>query len=152
MTPTRWRLIITLAVVAAVLGWAVANLYELIAGRTLPVPVTAAVFLVALAVVLFIWTVLMRQRMQPRVGQEPVDPFMASRSAALAMASSRTGALVGGFYAGVALEMLSLTDTAYGLERLWVSITCVAACVALVFVALWLENICRIKEDDSDAE
>lgn len=148
MTPTRWRLIVTLAVVAAVLGWVVANLYEIVAGRTLPVPLTAAVFLVAIAVVLFIWTVLMRQRLQPKPGQEPVDPFMASRSAALAMASSRTGALVGGFYAGVALEMLTLSDTEYGLERLWISIACVAASAALVFVAMWLETICRISEED----
>ncbi|MFZ1362733.1 MAG: DUF3180 domain-containing protein [Candidatus Nanopelagicales bacterium] len=148
MTPTRWRLIVTLAVVAAVLGWVVANLYELVAGRTLPVPILAAIFLVAIAVVLFIWTVLMRQRLRLKTGQEPVDPFVAARSAALAMASSRTGALVGGFYAGVAIEMLTLSDTEYGLERLWISITCVAASAALVFVAMWLETICRIKEED----
>ena len=148
MTPTRWRILIALAVVSAVLGWVAAKLYEEVAGRTLPVPLTAAIFLVGLAVVLFVWTVLMRQRMRPKAGQEPVDPFMASRSAALAMASSRTGALVGGFYAGVAVQMFTLADTAYGSERLWIAVACVASCVALVFVAMWLEHICRIPEDE----
>lgn len=150
MTPTSWRLLSTLALIAAVLGWGVTKLYDQLAGRTLPVPVTAAIFLVGLAVVLFIWTVLIRQRLNPKPGQEPVDPFIASRSAALAMASSRTGALVGGFYAGVAIEMLTLSDTAYGQERMWIALGCVVASAALVVVGLWLESICRIKEEEDD--
>lgn len=150
MTPTSWRLILVLAVIAGVLGWGIADLYERAVGRTLPVPITAAFFLAAMAVVLFIWTVIVRQRMNPKPGQEPVNPFLASRSAALAMASSRTGALVAGFYAGVGIDMLALSDTVYGRERLWIALGCVVAAAAVTVVALWLESICRIKEEDPD--
>lgn len=150
MTPTRpWQLVL-LAVFAAAIGFASVGLWDAAFGRTLPVPVLAPVTLFFLAVALGIWAFLIRPRILRKPGTKPISPFVAARTAALAMAASRTGAIVGGFYAGVALALSLATATPAVSERLWLSAASMFASLLMVLAALWLEHVCRLRHDDDD--
>ena len=76
---------------------------------------------------------------------------MAARTAALAMAASRAGSLVLGFYAGVALASLPHRDTPAGMTKTWASAASAVGALALVAAALWLEFLCRLPLDDDRA-
>lgn len=150
MTPTRPWLLIALAVLAAAIGLAAVGLWEALFGRTLPVPVLAPVTMLLIAVALFIWTLLIRPRILRRPGTRPISPFVAARTAALAMAASRTGSLVGGFYAGVAITLVLATATPAVTERMVLAGASAFASLLVVLAALWLEHVCRLSVDDDD--
>lgn len=148
MTTTRPTLLLILAGLAGVVGWATVDLFQSLVGRSLPVPWTAAATLALLAVALFIWALTIRPRILRAKGTRPVSPFVAARTAALAMAASRTGALVAGFYAGIAVQLLSQLDNAVAQQRFINALAAVLAGFLLVLAALWLEHICRLPGDD----
>ena len=150
MTPTRLRLLLVLAALAAVIGWCTVQLYGSLFGQTLPVSWTAAVTMFVLALAIFIWALLIRPRIKRKQGTRPISPFIAARTAALAMAASRTGALVAGFYLGVAVELLNRFDVPATRQRLWFSLATVVASILVVMAALWLEHICRLTEGEDD--
>ena len=79
-----------------------------------------------------------------------MDPIVAARSAALAMAASRTGAIVAGFYAGVTVGLLPGWSVAYVRDRVVVSAVTVLTASLVVAAALWLERVCRVPPDASD--
>jgi hypothetical protein len=152
VTPTRPRLLVALVVVAAAVGWGVVTLVDAFADSSLPVPWTAPVVMVVLAVALALWARGTRARLAGRPGTTPMDPLVAARSAALAMAASRTGALVAGFYAGVAVALVPSWEVAYVRERVVISILTVVGAGLVVAAALWLEHVCRVPPDSSDDE
>jgi hypothetical protein len=80
-----------------------------------------------------------------------MEPLVAARSAALSMAASRTGAVVAGFYAGVAIALAPMWDVPYVRERILVSLAAVGGAVLVVLAALWLERVCRLPPQDDDA-
>lgn len=80
-----------------------------------------------------------------------MPPLLAARTAALAMAASRAGSLVAGFYAGVALASLPHRDTPAGLATTWASAASTVGAFVLVVAALWLEYMCRLPLDDDRA-
>ena len=124
MTPTRPRLLLVLAALAAAIGFATVLLWDSLTGRTLPVPLTAALTLVLLAVALFVWALAMRPRLLGLPNTRPVSPFVATRTAALAMAASRTGAIV--------------------------ALACVSAALLVTLAAVWLEYLCRLTKNHDD--
>lgn len=150
MRPTRARLLVALGVVAAAVGWAVTTLVDAFADRTLPVPWTAAVVMLVLAVALALWARGTRARLAGRPGTTPMDPLVAARSAALAMAASRTGALVAGFYAGVAVALAPSWDVGTVRGRIVVAALTVVGAGLVVAAALWLEHVCRVPPGPSD--
>lgn len=152
MTPTRIRTLAVIALVTVVLGWLLATLVDALAQRLLPVPWAAAAALAMMAFALFVWTVLARPRLLRKPGRPPLPPMTAARTAALAMAASRTGAGVGGFYAGVALALLPSWDTPAGRDYALAAGSAALASAALVVVALWLESLCRLRGGDPDGE
>lgn len=147
MTPTRVRLLIALGVLAASIGWAIAVLVDNQSGRVVPIPWLAALTLWFLAIALLIWTVLARPRLKRKAGHRPMAPLVAARTAALAMAGSRTGSLVAGFYVGIGLGTLPSRATQAGADTFWISLASAAGALALAAVALWLEHICRLPTD-----
>ncbi|MDD2857104.1 MAG: DUF3180 domain-containing protein [Candidatus Nanopelagicales bacterium] len=147
MTPTRIRLLLVLAVLAGAIGWAVAVLVSGQAGRVVPVTWLAPLTLWFLAVALLVWALLARPKLQRRPGSRRMAPLVAARTAALAMAASRTGALVAGFYLGLAVGTLPSQQTPAGSESLWAAALSTAGAVALVAAALWLEHLCRLPSD-----
>jgi len=145
--PTRIRFLLLLAVLAGVLGWAIASLMDGQSGRALPVPFLAAVTLWLLAASVFVWALFARPRLQRTPGAHPMPPIVAARTAALAMAASRTGAIVAGLYAGVAVGTLPDRLTQAGNHSLWAAGGAAMGALALVIAALWLEHLCRLPSD-----
>ena len=150
MKPTPIRLLLLIAVIGAVIGFALANVMNGQSGRALPVPYLAAVTLWLLALALFIWAYLAKPRLRRISGTVPLAPIVAARTAALAMAASRTGSLVAGFYLGLGLGTLPDIATPAGSSTMWASGGAMLGAVALVAAALWLEYLCRLpNEGDS---
>ena len=146
MTPTSSRLLPTLGVVSAVAGWVLADVIDRAAGRSVPVPWTAPATLAILAAALVFWAVGMRRRLR----EKRVDPFVAARTAALAMAASRTGAIATGVYAGFLVWFIGQWWIEAARARGFASMAAVIAGLMVVAAALWLERICRIKGDGDD--
>jgi hypothetical protein len=156
--PTRWVPLVAIAAIALAVGWVLVDAVERVAGRILGVPWLAAVALWVLALGVLGWTLLSRGRLghspsgPAGAGNQPgpsMPPLVAARTAALAMAASRTGALIGGFYVGVALGLLGVRDTPTGSQSLGAAAVSAVACVLLVGSALWLERLCRLCDDDA---
>ena len=160
MTQTRWVPLVAIAAVALAVGWVLVDLVERIAGRILSVPWLAAGALWVLALGVLGWALLSRGRLgrKPRSGpatagasdghDRRMPALMAARTAALALAASRTGALIGGFYLGIALGLIGVRDTPTGSASLGASVASVLACSVLVGAALWLEALCRLRDGD----
>lgn len=87
-------------------------------------------------------------RRKLRDGQ--VDPFVATRTAALAMAASRTGAIAAGVYAGFLVWFVGQWWIEAARARGIASAIAVVTAVLVVAAALWLERICRIKDGSDD--
>jgi len=149
MTPTRARLLVVLAVVGAVVGWSLSRLVDAYVGRSLPVPWTAPVVMGMLAVAIVLWTRGTRARLARRPGTKPMEPIVAARSAALAMAGSRTGSVVAGFYLGVAIALSRGWDVPYVRELTLLALATVLTSGAVVAASLWLERVCRLPPDAS---
>jgi hypothetical protein len=150
MRPTRLRLLVAVAVVAAAIGWGLVHVVESWLGRIVPVPwlAAAALWLVAGAVGYWAWS--SRPRLQRRPGAKPMPPLVAARTAALAMAASRIGALVLGFYAGIAIGMAPHLQTPSGQQTFWAAGLAAAGAAALVAAALWMEHLCRLPAGPPD--
>lgn len=144
MTPTRIRTLVAMAAIAAAVGWGVVQVVDAWLGRLVPVPWLAAAALWLLAGAVLYWTISSRPRLQRRPGTRPMPPLVAARTAALAMAASRIGALVGGFYAGVAAGMVPSIATPTGSQTFWSAGLASLGALALVVAALWLEHVCRL--------
>lgn len=148
MEPTRLRLLVALGVLAAALGWAATHLVDTFANRTLAVPWTMAVVMAMLAFALVLWARGTRARLAGRPGTRPIEPLVAARTAALALAASRTGALVAGFYAGVVVALLPDWSIDPVRTRVITALVTIVAALLVVAAALWLERICRLPPDD----
>ncbi len=147
MSPTRARMLVATAVICAAVGWGLVQIVYSWNGRLVPVPwlAAAALWLVAAAVAYWTWS--SRPRLQRRPGSRPMPPVVAARSAALAMAASRIGAVVAGFYAGIAVAMLSHLMSETGTVTFWASTAAAVGGLALVASGLWLEHVCRLPLD-----
>lgn len=150
MTPTRFRLLALIAVTAGVVGWVLATIADSILERYLPVPWSAAVAMWLLGIGLGMWGVIVRPRLQRRPGTEPLPPFVAARTAALALAASRVGAGVFGFYLGVALVFVGDLPVPAAQSGAWASGATALGGAVITVIALWIERLCRITGDDDD--
>jgi len=150
MPPTKPSLLAALALLAGSLGWSLAHLWGQWFDTQMPLPWLTAVMMWLLAVSLFMWTISARSRLNPKPGQPRIHPIVAARSAALALAASRTGALVFGFYGGVLIFNLDLMATDAGRARVIIAGLILLASLLLIVVALWLERLCRIRKPPSD--
>jgi hypothetical protein len=144
MKPTRIRLLVAIAILAAAVGWGVVQVVDSWFGRLVPVPWLAAAALWLLAGAVLYWTVSSRPRLQRRPGAKPMPPLVAARSAALGMAASRIGALVAGFYAGIAIGMAPNLGTPSGAQTFWAATAAAVGAVGLAAAGLWLEHVCRL--------
>ena len=144
MKPTRVWGLVAAAIVAAAVGWGVVQLVDAWAGRVVPVPWLAAAALWLVAGAILYWAFASRPRLQRKPGARPMPPLVAARTAALAMAASRIGAVVAGFYAGLAVGMIPSIGTPSGSSTFWAASLASLGAVALVIAALWLEHVCRL--------
>lgn len=143
LAPTRARLLVLLAVVGTFLGWSLVRAVGAATGRIIGVPWLASLTLWALAIGLLLWTV--GARSHPATARHP-------RAAALALAASRTGAVIGGLYLGIVLGVAGDLGVPSGVAAFAAAATAVVACVVLTGAALWLESLCRLRRDDGPDE
>lgn len=148
MTPTRPMVLVVVGLISLVMGLAIADLYDTATGRPIPVPLSSAVTIAAVASVLVVWTEVFRRRM--RSPDQRIDPFVAVRSAALAMAASRAGAIICGLFVGVGSWYLFDLSSTAARQRALICALGAFASLATTLAGLWLERICRLPDDDDD--
>lgn len=159
MTPTRPGLLVALALGVAAVAYLVA---ETAYGSVPAVPGGAPVPLLLVAGAELALAKVVRDRVLHRPGPDgrpprrPLHPLQVARLAALAKASSPTGAVLAGAYGGLFAWTAPRADAlaAAGGDVLASGLAAVAALV-LVAAALVLERACRVppspeQEDDDD--
>lgn len=149
MRPTSILSLFGVAGIAALLGWGFAAWVDA-NGRLPAVPWTAVVVIWVVAGFVGAWAVVARRRLHPKPGVARMAPLMAARTTALALAGSRTGAVVFGMYGGVALRLLDETAVAAGRERLLAAALAALGGLILAALSLWLEHICRLPDDTDE--
>jgi Protein of unknown function (DUF3180) len=147
---TRISLLTALALLTAALGWSMARLWPHWFLVQMPVPPMNAVTMWLLATTLLIWTLLARKRLQSEIPSNRMPPLVAARTVALAMAGSRVGALVLGFYVGLLVINLQLIRSPDVSQRILIIALVALAALLLTVTAMWLERLCQIKHPPSD--
>ena len=154
LTPVRT--VVSIAVVAASVAWALLRILEsrsvdALTAVWLNVPWSLPVGLAGVAVGLGVSARAWTQRLHGTGGARPVDPLAAARTVAAAKASALVGALVGGAYAGYALFLLSGEDSELRTSRTWGCAATVVTAVAVVVAAMVLERVLRLPDDMDDS-
>jgi uncharacterized protein DUF3180 len=152
MQPTKSWALVVVAICAAAIGWAIAQVGF---ASLPPLPWTAVPALTLLAIGELLVARNLRPRLRGQPGAAPIDPIAVPRIVALAKASSMAAAAFGGLAAGFCIYTLAALDKAVPRHDALVSAFTVAAALALVAAALYLERCCRAPEppdDDDDDE
>lgn len=146
MQPTKISMLTVLAILAAAVGWSVAQLWPTFFGQGMPVSIGSAIAMILVFVTMLIWTLMTRARLKPGATLNRLHPIVAARTAALAMSASRVGSLAFGFYVGVLLANVAANYSSAGTDRIRISAVTAVASLLTAAVAIWLERICQIKE------
>jgi Protein of unknown function (DUF3180) len=149
----RVRVLVGLALVAGVLSWGAAGLWDTYG--TLPsVPVAAPIVLAIIAVVLAAAGLSLRSRLRAQRERRPdakgVDPLVAARAVVFGQASALVASLVGGIYGGMGVYLLRDLDIPPRRDQVVYAGTSVVAGVAVVIAALFLEHVLRIPDDEDE--
>lgn len=151
MKELRIRMLATVFVVAGVLSWAGARLWNSVG--TLPsVPLAAPIVLALIAVVLTATALSLRNRLKAQRERHPdargVDPLMAARAVVFGQASALVAALVAGMYGGVGAFLLEYLDVPARRDQAIYAGFSVVAGIAVIVAAIFLERVCKLPEDD----
>ena len=149
---TKVSMLVVLAILAAAVGWSVAQLWPTFFGQGMPVSIGSAIAMILVFVSLLIWTLMTRARLKPGATINRLHPIVAARTAALAMSASRVGSLAFGFYVGVFLVNVVAGYSSAGTDRIRVSAITALASLLTAIVAIWLERICLLKEPPNDRD
>ena len=153
MRELRIRVLVGVFVVAGILSWAGARLWNSIG--TLPsVPLAAPIVLALIAVVLLATALSLRGRFKAQRERRPeakgVDPLMAARAVVFGQASALVAALVAGMYGGTGVFLLELLDIPARRDQAIYAGFSVVAGIAVIAAAIFLERVCKLPEDDDD--
>ncbi|MER8004900.1 MULTISPECIES: DUF3180 domain-containing protein [unclassified Streptomyces] len=151
MRELRIRVLAGVFVVAGVLSWAGARLWNSIG--TLPsVPLAAPIVLALIAVVLLATALSIRGRLKAQRERRPeakgVDPLMAARAVVFGQASALVAALVAGMYGGTGVFLLELLDIPARRDQAIYAGFSVVAGIAVIAAAVFLERVCKLPDDD----
>ncbi|MFJ2555591.1 MULTISPECIES: DUF3180 domain-containing protein [unclassified Streptomyces] len=153
MKQLRIGVLAGLFVVAGVLSWAAARLWD--SFGTLPsVPLAAPIVLAAIAAVLAATALSLRSRLKAqrerRPGAQGVDPLMAARAVVFGQASALVAALVSGVYGGTGVFLLGSLDIPARRDQAIYAGFSVLAGIAVIAAAFFLERVCKLPEDGND--
>ncbi|MGX5188196.1 DUF3180 domain-containing protein [Streptomyces avermitilis] len=151
MKELRIRTLAAVFVVAGVLSWAGARLWNSVG--TLPrVPLAAPIVLALIAVVLLATALSLRARLKAqrerRPGAKGVDPLMAARAVVFGQASALVAALVAGMYGGTGAFLLESLDIPARRDQAIYAGFSVLAGIGVIAAAFFLERVCKLPEDD----
>ncbi|MEU3843082.1 DUF3180 domain-containing protein [Streptomyces sp. NPDC028635] len=153
MRELRIRALVGVFVVAGILSWAGARLWNSVG--TLPsVPLAAPIVLALIAVVLLATALSLRARLKAQRDRVPdakgVDPLMAARAVVFGQASALVAALVAGMYGGTGVLLLELLDIPARRDQAIYAGLSVVAGIAVIAAALFLERVCKLPEDEDE--
>lgn len=152
-------MLVLLTGLALLAGAASSRLYLLLTTVLMPVRISTPIAMVGWGVALLSWTLHVRRRLPHlararherqhpgtpfRMEARPLDPLSAARTVAFALASSRAGSLLAGFYLGVAVMYFPHLESSDVRWRLGYAMASVLIAVGIVGTALWLERSCRL--------
>ena len=144
---TKLSVLIAASALAAAVGWSIAKLWPAWTSTQFAVPLLTPIVLWSLVAFLLAWTFMVRANVKKVAHLNKLDPMVAARSAALALSSSRAGAIAVGFYAGVLVLNALTLDTAASRRCVLITSVTVVAALFVVIIGLWLERICRLPDD-----
>ncbi|MEG3628424.1 DUF3180 domain-containing protein [Streptomyces poriticola] len=153
MKELRIRVLAGVFVVAGVLSWAGARLWNAIG--TLPsVPLASPIVLAVIAVVLLATALSLRARLKAQRERRPeakgVDPLMAARAVVFGHASALVAALVAGMYGGTGVFLLESLEVPARRDQAIYAGFSVLAGIGVIAAAIFLERVCRLPEDEDD--
>ncbi|WP_236243238.1 DUF3180 domain-containing protein [Streptomyces sp. CC228A] len=151
MKQLRVKVLAGLFLAAGLLSWGGARLWDAVG--TLPsVPLAAPIVLAAIAAVLLATALSLRARLKAqrerRPGAKGVEPLMAARAVVFGQASALVTAVVSGMYGGVGVFLLGFLDVPARRDQALYAGLAVAAGIAVIAAALYLERVCKLPEDD----
>lgn len=151
MKELRIRLLAGVFVVAGVLSWSAARLWNSVG--TLPsVPLAAPIVLALIAAVLLATALSLRARLRAQRERRPeakgVDPLMAARAVVFGQASALVAALVAGMYGGTCVVLLELLEVPARRDQAIYAGFSVVSGIAVIAAGLFLERVCRLPDDD----
>jgi hypothetical protein len=160
--PTRVSTLVVVAVVCAGLGWL---LLRSLYAKLPPLPWTGVPALL-IAAMAEAWTGRdLKTRIAARSGSgsgsggqetgrrlKPVAPMFVSRMVALAKASSLAAAIIAGVAGGFDVYLSGSLSASVPREDALTAVVTFAAAVVLACAALYLENCCRVPEDQDRDE
>lgn len=151
MRELRIRMLAGVFIVAGVLSWAGARLWNSVG--TLPsVPLAAPIVLAVIAAVLLATAISIRARLKAQRERRPeakgVDPLMAARAVVFGQASALVAALVAGMYGGTGVFLLESLDIPARRDQAIYAGFSVLAGIGVIAAAIFLERVCRLPEDD----
>jgi hypothetical protein len=156
MKPTKVSTLSLYLLAGAVVGFALPTIWLAVVGRAFPVPWSAITALVVVALAISFWAFEVKRRLQGGRGTKRLSAEVAVRTSALALAASRTGALVCGVYLGVGLNFFqagylqgSMAENLAN-DRIGASLAAAFAAGLLILAAIWLERICRVMPKDEE--
>jgi hypothetical protein len=150
MRPTSAASLLVAGLASAALSWVIIGDYY---GEIPRLPWLPAFTVFALAIGEALLARSTKARIDRRPGTPPVDPLAVARYVVLAKASSLAGAIFTGFFAGVLVWLLvERSRTVAGSQDVPAAAGSLAAAVALVAAALWLERACRVPKSPEDDE
>ncbi|MEU0172396.1 DUF3180 domain-containing protein [Streptomyces massasporeus] len=153
MRELRIRVLAAVFVVAGILSWAGARLWNSVG--TLPsVPLAAPIVLAVIAVVLLATALSIRARLKAQRERRPeakgVDPLMAARAVVFGHASALVAALVAGMYGGTGVFLLESLDIPARRDQAIYAGLSVLAGIGVIAAAIFLERVCKLPEDDEN--
>ncbi|MER5942878.1 DUF3180 domain-containing protein [Streptomyces sp. NPDC001928] len=151
MRELRIRMLAGVFIVAGVLSWAGARLWNAVG--TLPsVPLAAPIVLALIAVVLLSTAISIRARLKAQRERQPeakgVDPLMAARAVVFGQASALVAALVAGMYGGTGVFLLEHLEVPARRDQAIYAGFAVLAGLGVIAAAVFLERVCKLPEDD----
>ncbi|GGP74464.1 DUF3180 domain-containing protein [Streptomyces melanogenes] len=153
MKQLRLGVLAGLFAVAGVLSWAGARLWDSLG--TLPsVPLAAPIVLTVIAVILLATALSIRSRLRAqrerRPGAKGVEPLMAARAVVFGQSSALVAALVSGMYGGTGVFLLDSLDIPARRDQAIYAGFSVAAGIAVVAAAFFLERVCKLPDDEDE--
>ncbi|MGI5470104.1 DUF3180 domain-containing protein [Streptomyces sp. CA-132043] len=155
MKQLKIKVLVGLFVVAGVLAWAGARLWDAL-GSLPSVPLAAPIVLALIAAVLAATALSLRSRLKAQrervQGAKGVEPMMAARAVLFGQASALVASLVSGLYGGVAVFLLTSGSAGPGRtdQTVYAGLSVLAG-IAVVAAAVFLERVCKLPDDDDEA-